>query len=40
MKIRIKIIKKIYLINDFKIKIFLRINIIKFKKINIIIFKN
>ena len=30
MKIRIKIIKNIYLIDDFKIKILLKFNIIKF----------
>ena len=40
VKIRAKVIKKIHLINDFKIKILLKINIIKFEKINIIIFKN
>ena len=38
--IRAKIIKEVYLINSLKAKILLNIDIIDFKKINIIVFKS
>ena len=38
--IRVKIIKKTYLIDDLKTKMFLKIDIIDFEKIDIIISKN
>lgn len=38
--IRTKIIRKAYLVDSLKIKIFIRTNIIRSKKINIIILKN
>ena len=38
--IRVKIIKKTYLINNLKTKMLLRIDIIDFKKIDIIILRN
>ena len=38
--VRVKIIKKKNLINDLKVKMLLEIDIIKLKKINIIILRN